>query len=108
MPLRHAGRHALIRISLAPRTVKRAPMDGTKKAEARWADQETLSLVRPEVRAILESSQAFHKLPSEDQKKLAGAMVEVSSYMTNPDGLAAKELKPGGNILARAQEDGVE
>ncbi len=63
-------------------------MDGTKKAEARWADQETLSLVRPEVRAILESSQAFHKLPSEDQKKLAGAMVEVSSYMTNPDGLA--------------------
>ncbi len=70
-----------------------------------WTDPETLAAVRPEVRNILQSSQAFARLSPDDQKQIAQTMVKVSAYMANPDGLAAQELSPSGGVLARAQED---
>lgn len=70
-----------------------------------WMDDETLSAVRPSVRKILANSSAFQSLPPEEQRELARTMVKVSSYMANPDGLAANELSPKGGVLARAQED---
>lgn len=70
-----------------------------------WMDDETLSAVRPNVRKILAGSAAFQSLPPEEQRELARTMVKVSSYMANPDGLAAKELSPKGGVLARAQAD---
>jgi hypothetical protein len=73
-----------------------------------WADDQTLKAVRPEVRHILEASTAFRKMPADEQKQLAGTMVKVASYMTNPDGLAAKELSRNGGLLAQAQDDAVE
>ncbi|MFQ5791915.1 MAG: hypothetical protein ACE5JI_15690, partial [Acidobacteriota bacterium] len=48
------------------------------------------------------------KLPPEEQKQLARTMVKVSSYMANPDGLAAQELSPEGGVLAEAQADATE
>ena len=74
----------------------------------KWADQDTLKVVRPEIRTLLESSQAFRKLTPEEQKELASKMVKVSAYMVNPDGLAAQELSPQGGVLAKAQADAVE
>lgn len=73
-----------------------------------WSDADTLSAVRPEVRRVLEASEAFRGLPPDDQRKLAASMVKVCSYMSNPDGLASRELGPDGGVLARAQSGGVE
>jgi hypothetical protein len=75
---------------------------------AHWADHETLRNVRPHVRALLESSPAFHRLSDSEKRDLAGKMVKVAAYMTNPDDLARQELSPAGGVLARAQADGVE
>lgn len=75
------------------------------KTSPAWLDDETLAAVRPVVRAMLESSSAFSQLPPEEQKQIAQGMVKISSYMANPDGLAAHELSPRGGVLARAQED---
>jgi hypothetical protein len=65
-----------------------------------WVDDETLRAVRPEVREILQRTPAFARLPPEEQRQLASTMVKVCSYMTNPDGLAARELSSGGGLLA--------
>jgi hypothetical protein len=76
-----------------------------------WADDETLAAVRPEVRTILENTPAFARLTPDEQRALAGTMVKVCAYMTNPDGLAAQELSSKGGLLApggpvaRAQEE---
>ncbi|HET7232054.1 MAG TPA: hypothetical protein VFJ16_18755 [Longimicrobium sp.] len=73
---------------------------------APWADSSTLAAVRPEVRAILEQSRGFRALDPDEQRRLAGTMVRVASYMANPDGLAAQELAaPDGGVLSRAQAD---
>jgi hypothetical protein len=78
------------------------------KSRAPHLDDETLRIVRPQVRDILMSSEGFRKLPPEEQRSLAGQMVKVATYMANPNGLAKEELGPGGGVLATAQADGVE
>ncbi|MBR0692732.1 hypothetical protein [Bradyrhizobium lablabi] len=67
-----------------------------------WLDDETLAVVRPQVRQLLESSQGFRALPTEQQRDMARTMVRVASYMANPDGLAKQELTPGRALLAHA------
>lgn len=78
------------------------------QSKVNWADDQTLRVVRPQVRKLLEASSGFRALPSEQQRELASTMVKVCSYMSNPDGLAAKELSPRGGVLALANEDPVE
>ncbi|MEM6252893.1 MAG: hypothetical protein AAF821_08220 [Cyanobacteria bacterium P01_D01_bin.156] len=73
-----------------------------------WKNDGTLSLVRPEVRKILQASPGFAKLSPDDQRQLAQSMVDVSSYMVNPDGLAAQELSSEGGILSQTQADATE
>lgn len=73
-----------------------------------WLDRETLEVVRPNVRALLEESPGFRALPPDKQKELAQTMVRVASYMANPQGLAKEELGPGGGVLAKAQADAVD
>jgi hypothetical protein len=80
-------------------------MSHVQAAPAPWADADTLAAVRPEVRALLERSEGFRRLPLEEQRGLAATMVKVAAYMANPDGLAREELGPGGGLLARAQEE---
>ena len=74
--------------------------------DTNWMDDDTLQAVRPEVRRVLESSQAFRKLTAAEQKQLALATVRVAAYMSNPDGLAKQELSPEGGVLAQSQSDG--
>jgi hypothetical protein len=69
-----------------------------------WADEETLQTVRPEVRSILERSPGFVRMTPEEQRELARTMVKVCSYLSNPDGLAARELSANGGVLASAQD----
>src|SRR5215467_4645341 len=74
-----------------------------------WADDETLRLVRPQVRTLLENSSGFRALPPDEQRQLARTMVKVCSYMVNPQGLASQELSPQkGGVLALANEDPVD
>lgn len=75
-----------------------------------WADDQTLEIVRPQVRRILEATPAFSHLSEQEKRDIAGKMVKVASYMSNPEGLAARELSPDGGLLvkAQAQEDPVE
>jgi hypothetical protein len=82
-------------------------MSSSDSANMGWATDETLATVRPEVREILAASAGFRQMAPEEQRELARTMVKVASYMSNPDGLAARELGSDGGVLARAQDDGV-
>lgn len=74
----------------------------TPPAPPRWADRETINIVRPEVRRILESSRAFSRLSDEEKREIANNMVKVAAYMSDPDGLARQELTaPDGGILQK-------
>lgn len=70
-------------------------------AHPAWLDDDTLHAVRPEVRALLQSSPGFRAMPPAEQLQLARNMVRVAAYMANPDGLAKEELTPGKGILAK-------
>jgi hypothetical protein len=91
--------------SAAPATAGSSFNAAAPAAEATpaWLDDETLAAVRPAVRQLLLSSEAFRKLPPEEQLALARNMVRVASYMANPDGLAKQELTPGQGVLAKEQ-----
>jgi hypothetical protein len=80
-------------------------MDMTGAGPPGWSDQATLQEVRPVVRELLLSSEAFRKLPPDEQRELAGQMVKVSSYLANPEGLGLpSETTP----LAVTQADATE
>lgn len=77
-----------------------------------WGDAQTLADVRPEVRKLFESSDAFARLPPEEREALAQQTVKVATYMANPDGLARDDIERGGlehstgdEPLAEAQAD---
>ncbi|WP_211251625.1 hypothetical protein [Andreprevotia chitinilytica] len=75
-----------------------------------WLDDDTLAVVRPQVRKLLEASPGFQALADEKKRDIARQMVNVAAYMANPDGLAKRELTPGQNVveqpgvLARQQD----
>jgi hypothetical protein len=74
--------------------------------DTRWADEETLRAVRPEVRALLESSEGFTRLSPDEKQRLAGTMVKVAAYMANPDGIVKEELaKSSRGAPAATQSD---
>lgn len=70
-----------------------------------WLDDETLAVVRPQVRQLLQSSEGFRALPAAQQQEIARTMVRVASYMANPQGLARQELTPGQGVLAKDGND---
>ncbi len=74
-----------------------------------WSDEKTLEHVRPEVRALLESSSSFRAMNPEERRELASLMVKVCAYMVNPDGTTTEALESAGaRRLAEAQADAVE
>jgi hypothetical protein len=71
-----------------------------------WASPETLEHVRPAVRDVLLASEAYRRLPADQQQALASEMVKVASYLTDPEGLVteAHRAQPGEDRpLAEAQ-----
>jgi hypothetical protein len=70
----------------------------------RWTDPETLRGVRPAVRSLLSRSPAFAALPAREQQALARDLVQVSSYLANPEGAVSDER----SALAEAQDSNVD
>jgi hypothetical protein len=84
----------------APAPPQPVPDRSSAAPAVRWLDDDTLRAVRPEVRAVLERSPGFARMTPDEQRELAKTMVRVCAYMTNPDGLAARELSASGGVLA--------
>src|SRR5436309_3595955 len=73
---------------------------------AQWADRETLDAVRPAVRKVLLAVPAFRQLSPDEQQQIAKTMVQVASYMANPDGVITKTGGPvAAAPVARAQAE---
>lgn len=53
---------------------------------------ETLSLVRSQVKDLLVRSPAYRKLPHDQQMNIAHDMVEVGSYLAEPEGIKGDKL----------------
>jgi len=82
--------------------------DSPIKTGAKWQDHETLGVVRPMVREMLLGVPAFRQLSPEEQQQIAGKMVNVASYLANPDGViteSMEKLAPPAEVVARAQAD---
>jgi hypothetical protein len=52
-----------------------------------------LSLVRPRVRTLLESSPAYRALPEDKRRRIAHDTVRVAAYLADPDGLVSREFR---------------
>lgn len=81
--------------------------DSPMNPGAKWHDDETLGVVRPMVRDMLLGVPAFRQLSPEEQQQIAGQMVQVASYLANPDGVITESMDnavPTGPV-ARAQAD---
>lgn len=82
--------------------------DSPTKTGAKWQDHETLGVVRPMVREMLLGVPAFRQLSPEEQQQIAGKMVNVASYLANPDGVITESMEkaaPPAEVVARAQAD---
>ena len=82
--------------------------DSPIKTGAKWQDHETLGVVRPMVREMLLGVPAFRQLSPEEQQQIAGKMVNVASYLANPDGVITESMEkaaPPAEVVARAQAD---
>lgn len=73
---------------------------------APWTTPRTVEAVRPQVRELLTAIPAFSALGPDEQRRLAGDMVKVLSYIANPNGVVESSAVPSSTaVLARAQED---
>ncbi|ADV26718.1 hypothetical protein Psesu_0866 [Pseudoxanthomonas suwonensis 11-1] len=71
------------------------------------ASSETLAVARQEVRKLLESSDAFAQLPPDKRETLAKGMVQIASYLAEPDGVRLKRNQVSPQVRALAgDEDG--
>ncbi len=64
-----------------------------------------LDTVRRHVRRVLEQTPSYGKMPTEERRALAGAMVQVLSYLSHPYG-GSPALRAAGERQARALRNG--
>jgi hypothetical protein len=70
------------------------PPSARRRAPAAVASRETVDAARQGVRALLESAPAYNALAPEKRVALANALVQISSYLAEPDGLRLKQQSP--------------
>ena len=70
-----------------------------------WTDRETLDTVRPAVRDMLLAVPAFRQLSPDEQHQIARTMVQVASYVANPEGVVTQ---PREAVASAQAEDPVE
>ena len=87
--------------SIGPQTTATAAVANATTAD--WADTETLQVVRPEVRRLLESAPGFARLADGEKRDVASKMVKVAAYMANPDGMAKEVINQGDGPIVEAQ-----
>ena len=71
---------------------------GTRPA----VSSEALDVSRQQVRALLESSDAFGQLAPEKREALAKGMVQIASYLAEPDGIRLKPEQQSAQVRALA------
>ena len=64
----------------------------TKDKKSSSASAQTLELARKGVRKLLEGAESFRALPAESRQQLAGQMVDLVSYLAEPEGIKGTEL----------------
>ncbi|QNH19954.1 hypothetical protein HEP73_00852 [Xanthomonas sp. GW] len=83
--------------SIFPRSVPAA------RAAAAPASRETHEAARLAVRDLLQRSQSFNELPADKRETLAKGLVQIGSYLAEPDGVRLKRQSP--QVRAMADED---
>jgi hypothetical protein len=81
---------AVFPVSAARRPAQRAPA----------ASRETVDAARQAVRGLLQRSQAFNALPEDKRRQLAHDLVQIGSYLAEPDGVRLKRQSPQVRSLA--------
>jgi hypothetical protein len=64
------------------------------------ASRETVDAARQAVRGLLQRSQAFNALPDTTRRQLAHDLVQIGSYLAEPDGVRLKRQSPQVQALA--------
>jgi len=72
----------------------------TPPRSAPMASRETVDTARQTVRNLLQRSQAFNALPEEKRRQLAHDLVQIGSYLAEPDGVRLKQQSPQVRALA--------
>jgi hypothetical protein len=83
--------------SLFPTAGTRRPSPARAKP---IASPETLEAARRGVRELLSRSQAYDKLPEQQRRDLAHGLVQIASYLAEPDGVRLRRQSPRIQALA--------
>ena len=75
-----------------------------RAAAAPAASRETLDIARQQVRRLLENSDAFNQLTPEKREALAKGMVQIATYLAEPDGVRLKASQQSPQVQALAGE----
>ncbi len=75
-----------------------------RAAAAPTASRETLDIARQQVRRLLENSDAFNQLTPEKREALAKGMVQIATYLAEPDGVRLKASQQSPQVQALAGE----
>ena len=68
------------------------------------ASRETVDVTRQQVRKLLESSDSFAQLSPQKREELAKGMVQIASYLAEPEGLRLKPEQQSPQVRALAGE----
>src|SRR5690348_15047539 len=90
----HANDGAQAMSSIFPRTTPAAA-----RAAAPVASRETHEAARFAVRDLLERAQSFNELAPEKREALAKGLVQIGSYLAEPEGV---RVKPSAQVRALA------
>mgnify|MGYP003561969128 CR=1 FL=1 len=66
------------------------------------ASRETVDVTRQQVRRLLESSESFGQLSPQKREELAKGMVQIASYLAEPDGMRLKPQQQSPQVRALA------
>ena len=64
------------------------------------ASRETVEAARQAVRGLLQRSQAFNALPEDKRRQLAHDLVQIGSYLAEPEGMRLRQQSPAVRALA--------
>jgi len=84
-----------------PSVVRRSVQPASKPA----ASAETVIAAREAVRGLLQRSQAFNALPEDRRRQLAHDLVQIGSYLAEPDGQRLRRQSPQVRALAGDRSD---
>jgi hypothetical protein len=76
-----------------------------RAASAPVASRETVDTARRKVRAMLESNDAFGQMAPEKREALARGMVQIATYLAEPDGIRLKPGQQSPQVRALAGDD---